>query len=150
MQTKEDTRMIRDIIANYLSVTAEQADAILQILKMEQRSYNRQLLEMAQLKVDHIKTQADFILFLCAVAQQQWFKGHDRSKFPVNVSDKLLKENYFKMFKQFGLIEAKMFPLPDESHQDQQPDFLVVLGSSELQVRDRVAQMKSDLLRGVY
>lgn len=129
--------MIRDILARFLEIKSYEADALIEIIKREKCCEKADILK--------IETQADLISYLQKIAQDKWFLGHDRSKFPANGKDATTQDAYYQLFEKFGLCSARQY----DFHQQGQPQLMVVLGSSESQVRERVLMLKTDLLRGV-
>lgn len=134
--------MLAKILAKYLQIKEEQAQSILDITALESHFSREQQWQGKVFTASAIKTQADFIHFLQAIGQSQWFKGHDRSRFADNISDEQLNKTYFSLFKRAGLLDAVQWPL------SQPPHFAAVLGSSQSQVSDRVDWLKKDILSG--
>lgn len=134
--------MLAKILANYLQINEQQAQSILDITALEAHFSREQKWQENVYTASAIKTQADFIRFLQAVGQSQWFKGHDRSKFADNITDEQLNKTYYEYFKRAGLVDAVQWPL------QQPPHFAAVLGSSQSQVSDRVDWLKKDMLAG--
>lgn len=134
--------MLATILANYLQINEQQAQSILDITNLEAHFSKDQQWQGNTYSASAIKTQADFIRFLQAVGQSQWFKGHDRSKFADNITDEQLNKAYYALFDRMGLMQSVSWPLV------QAPHFSAVLGSSQSQVGDRVDWLKQDILTG--
>lgn len=135
--------MLKDIIANFLRVSSDKAEALIELLNIEGRWQQESIWKDIKIHPSQIETQADLFNFLQAVGQSQWFKGHDRSKFPENILKSLTEEKYFNLLASLGMTQA----IPYDSLKGH-PDISIVLGSSESQVNARVSELEKDLIAG--
>ncbi len=135
--------MLKDIIANFLRVSVDKAEALIELFKIEGRWQQESTWKDIKIHSSQIETQADLFNFLQSTGQSQWFKGHDRSKFPENILQSLTEEKYFHLLESLGMTQAVPY---DRSRGN--PDISVVLGSSESQVNARVAELEKDLMAG--
>lgn len=146
----EENSMLSKIIENFLKMNEEASKTIMKLLALEgrwqqaQKGISKVTKSEIQIKASDIKTQADLVTFLQFVGQSHWFKGHDRSKFPVGHSDKITDEDYFTIFESLGLFNETPY-----DRTQGQPHFSVILGSSESQVTKRVNSLKKDLVSGL-
>ena len=134
--------MLVNIVANYLQISAAQAQALMELLNLEKRWQEEYDLKGVKHVLATIKTQADFISFIQAVGQTQWFKGHDRSKFSDTVSDQQMNEKYFSLFEGLGLTKQINYDASEA------PAFAAILGSSESQVKARLDAFTQDVQNG--
>ncbi len=124
--------MLVNIIADYLQIPAKNAQ-FLMALFMQEGGWK---------KAFNMRSQADLIEFIQMFSQLQWFQGHDRSKLPDNHTTHL-NQDYFSFFEGMGLTQSVHYSLLNN-----QPDFSVVLGSSEEDILSRIESLKHDLLVG--
>ena len=97
-----------------------------------------------EVNLSQINTQEDFLLFVNAIGQTQWFKGHDRTLFPTNPSqvDEVKKAGY-EIFTQFGLFDSYDAP------SGIMPHFSLVLGASASHMQARLKLLVTDLEQGI-
>lgn len=130
--------MLVNIIQNYLAISEPEAQALIALLNYEKRWHQEFNWKESAYSLQNAKTQDDVISFMQAMGQTQWFSSHDRSRFPDNVSDKEMNNQYFDIFRTMGLTQ--------ELYLAGNPTFSVVLGSSEERVKGRVETLKQALL----
>ncbi|MBA2710390.1 MAG: hypothetical protein H0U57_07360 [Tatlockia sp.] len=135
--------MILKIISDFLQLPTAQVEYLIILLIQEGFCQEIFYWEGAQYDSKNIKNQSDLIEFLQAFCQSQWFKGHDRLKLPDNITSYKSK-HYFSLFEGFGLTKTFSYTAQEN------PDFSVILGSTELDTRSRVDSLKNDLLKGCW
>ncbi len=129
--------MLKEIIAKFLQIPEQQAQILLNLLTLERQWQKKQPLGNKLIDPVDIKTQSELIEFLQAVGQNKWFKGHDRSKLPPHLTEVAIKEIYWDLFNQLGMTERIISNVI--------PNYSVVLGSSELNVKYRTESLIEDI-----
>ncbi|MFT4314136.1 MAG: hypothetical protein AB3P11_03425 [Wolbachia pipientis] len=137
--------MITELMNGFLDYSPEQAEAFLQLLSIE-KQWKTQYHKEGELKPENIKTKADLFKFIQAIGQSQWFKGHDRLRYEVDISKDLKKDEYFKLFKSIGLIDKVSY---NSDEAGGPPNFSVVLGAYQLGVETRVNTLIEDYKNGI-
>lgn len=129
------------LISQYLKIDLQQASALVDLLRFENQLNQTVTWKENTYQLAEAKTQADVLHFIQAVGQTVWFKGHDRSKYP-QITDEQLNKHYFELAQRMGLTQAAHLP------ETFVPQFAVVLGSSELEVKARVLALKESFDAG--
>jgi hypothetical protein len=125
--------MLTDIVENYLQFSKSQAQALLDLLTLEQCWHTNTL--------STIKTQADFITFIQETSQSQWYKTQDASQLADTHYPIAMNNQYYAVFESLGLAKAVSCSI--------QPDYSVILGCFEIEVISRIQALKRDLLNNI-
>ncbi len=129
--------MLNNILADFLGLNEVQANALINLMNLEQHWQRTFEWKGKIYSVSAIEMQSDLIDFIQAIGQLFWFKGHDRSKLPTGDWTSAQKEIYWNLFQAFGLCQEITSEEPSSCY--------VVLGSSITQVQMRTATMIRDL-----
>ncbi len=135
--------MLVNIIANYLDVSVEQAQAVMNLMTLEKRWSEDIVRKDKSYNLATAITHADFLDFLQAVGQAKWFGGQDRTKFPTQ-SDLEIKQQYLPHIKSLGMM--KKIPYPAELPA---PAFVNVLGSHVPNVKMRLNTLMQEAPRTI-
>jgi hypothetical protein len=132
---------LRNVFADFLNLSEPAAAGFMELMVLDKQWQRSPEWKGEKINPATIATQADLIKWAQAAAQTAWFQKHDRSAYlPTEAAEKL-KEAYFKEFTAVGLTaEVKC---------EEKPHYSVVLGSSESQVKGRVATLQADLKKGI-
>jgi hypothetical protein len=129
--------VLENIIANYLQLPRANAGKLIELLTFE--NHWQSLFMTSQ----EILTQADFIRLLQVISQAAWYQGADRGLRNPVIVDQLRQQHYYDLFKDIGLIAAVDYPVLRD-----RPAYMMIFGSSESNVKKRVASLRGDLSAG--